>query len=125
MSVSNAINQHETPIAASTSDANLPASNTAAVITYAAGSAGVQHCLSGVAWSYSAAPTNGNLKIEDGSGNTIFSVDITAAGPGFIPFNPPKKGTAATALIITLAAGGTGISGKINACGHWTEGPNP
>src|SRR4051794_39129212 len=123
MSISNAINQHEYPIVASRSDVNIPASNTAAVITYAAGASGVQHCLSGVAWSYSATPTSGSLKIEDGSGNIVFQVEITAGGPGFIPFNPPKKGTAATAFILTLAAGGVSVSGKVNACGHWTEGP--
>src|SRR5262249_33890385 len=86
---------------------------------------GVQHCLSGVAWSYSGTPTNGNLKIEDGSGNTVFSMDITAAGAGFLPFVPPKKGTANTALILTLAAGGVGITGKLSAWSHWTDGPNP
>lgn len=125
MSIPNAINQHELPIAANTADVNAPAANTAAVVTYNAGAAGVQHCLSGVAWSYSAAPTNGNLKIEDGSGNTVFSMDITAAGAGVLYFTPPKKGSAATALIITLAAGGAAVSGKVSVLGHWTEGPNP
>ncbi len=107
--------------AASTSDAAAPASNTAAQITYAAAGAGVSHAISGVAWSYSAAPTGGNLKIEDGSGNTVFTMDITAAGSGFIPFPVPKKGSANTALIVTLAAGGSGVTGKVSVLGHWTE----
>jgi hypothetical protein len=107
--------------AVSTSDVHAPASNTAAVLTYAAGGAGVSHVIDTVAWSYSGGdPTGGNLKIENGSGQTIFSVDITSQGPGFFPFPRPKKGTANTALIITLAAGGSGITGKINA-NHWTE----
>jgi hypothetical protein len=125
MSVANAINQHETPIAASTSDVNAPAANTAAVISYAAAGAGVTHCLSGIAWSYSGDPSNGNLLIEDGSGNTVFSMDITKGGAGVLYFTPPKKGTANTLLKITLAAGGNGISGKVSALAHWTEGPGP
>jgi hypothetical protein len=121
MSVANAINHHEVPIADATSDNNTPATNTNAVITYAAAGAGQVNVISGVAWSYSAAPTGGRLKIEDGSGNIVFDIDITAAGPGFIPFRPPKKGTANTALILTLYAGGSGVQGKVNALGAWTE----
>jgi hypothetical protein len=120
VSIANAINGHEYPITGTTADA-ASATHAAVVITYAAGAAGVFNCIGGVAWSYSAAPTGGNLKIEDGSGNTIFSIDITAAGAGFIPFTPPKKGSAATALIITLADGGAGIGGKLSILGAWTE----
>lgn len=107
--------------AAASANVHAPASNTAAVITYAAGGAGVSHTLGGVAWSYSGVPTSGNLKIEDGSGTTAFSVDVTAAGPGFIPFTPALKGTANTAMIITLAAGGSGVTGKVNGMGKGTE----
>ena len=82
--------------------------------------AGVSNVLALVAWSYDNTPTAGSLTIEDGSGTTVFKVDITAAGPGFIPFDPPLKGTANTALIATLAAGGAGVSGIVNL--HtWTE----
>src|SRR5437588_5344744 len=109
MSIANSINTHEEPIQAVLADSNAPAANTAAVVSYTAGATGVQHCLSGVAWSYSAAPTGGNLQISDGS-NVIFSMDITAAGAGVVYFTPPKKGSAATALTITLAAGGSGVS---------------
>ena len=104
-------------------DVNIPAANTAAVITYAAVS-GKRHAISGIAYSYSAAPTGGNLKIEDVAGTTIFSLDITAAGPGDPIYFDPAKGNALpnTALIITLAAGGVGISGKVNVLGHWLTG---
>ena len=51
-------------------------------------------------------------------------MDITAAGAGYVPFTPPKKGTANTALTITLAAGGAGVSGKVNAT-QWVEGAGP
>jgi len=125
MSIANAINQHESPVLDSTSDSVAGAAGAQAQISYAAGAAGVQHCLGGIAWSYSAAPTGGGLKIEDGSGNIVFQIDITAAGPGYIPFTPPKKGTAATALIVTLFAPGGAVVGKLNVLNHWTEGPNP
>ena len=109
------------PRAVSTGDVHAPAANTAAVVTYTAAGAGVSHALSGIAWSYSADPTGGNLKVEDGAGNVVFSLDITKGGPGFIPFPQPKKGSANTALVLTLAAGGSGISGKLSVLGHWTE----
>lgn len=108
-------------IAASSSDVHAPASNTAAVVTYSAGGTGHRHVITGVAWSYSADPTAGNLKIEDGSGTTVFSIDITSGGAGFFPFPLPKRGTANTAMIITLSAGGPGVSGKISVLNHWVE----
>ena len=125
MSISNSINSHEEPIAASTSDLSAPAANTIATITYAAGGAGVMHCIGGIAWSYSAAPTGGQLILQDGAGNNVFQIDIAAAGPGSITFTPPKKGTANTALIANLLAGGGAVTGKLNILSHWTEGPNP
>jgi hypothetical protein len=101
-------------------DLHAPTSNTAAVVTYTA-TPSVKHVISGVYWSYNAAPTAGNLKIEDVSGTTIFSVDITAAGPGFMPFPTPfKSAVVNTAMIVTLAAGGSGVTGKVTAR-HWTE----
>lgn len=102
-------------------DKHEPAANTAAVITYAA-VAGQKHVIGGVAWSYNGAPTAGNLKIEDVAGTVVFSVDITSAGPGFIPFPQPLRQAAVnTALIITLSAGGAAVTGKVNALSHWLE----
>lgn len=102
------------------SNVHAPAANTAAVVTKGAGGAGVSNVLASIAYSYSIAPTGGNLKVEDGSGVTVFTQDIVAAGPGVVQFNPPLRGSSATALIVTLAAGGSGVSGKVNA--HtWTE----
>jgi hypothetical protein len=120
VTIANAVNSHEYPVAGSASDVNAPSSNTAAVVTYAAAGANVAHCVGQITWSYNGAPTGGNLKVEDGSGNVIFSMDITAAGPGQATFSPPKKGTANTAMIVTLAAGGSGVSGKLSNT-HWTE----
>jgi hypothetical protein len=106
--------------AADTANQHEPAANTAAIVTKAAAGAGITHVLALVAWSYDADPTAGSLTIEDGAGTTVFKVDITAGGPGFFAFSPPLKGTANTALVATLAAGGAGVSGIVNL--HtWTE----
>ena len=58
--------------AASTGHVHEPAANTAAVVTLAAGGAGVSNALGMIAWSYDADPTGGELKIEDGAGSTVF-----------------------------------------------------
>lgn len=101
-------------------DHHGPAAATAAVVTYAAVPT-KSHVIGGVAWSYSAAPTGGNLKIEDEAGTVIFEMAITAAGHGFIPFTPPKRGRVNKAMIITLASGAGAVVGKINILGHWLE----
>jgi hypothetical protein len=102
-------------------DVSAPAANTAAVVTYAA-EAGRAHVVSGIVWSYQGGdPTGGNLKIEDGAGVVVFNVDITTEGAGFFPFPVPKRGTKNTAYIITLAAGGASVVGKLSILNHWTE----
>jgi len=103
-------------------DVHAPAANTAAVVTYAA-VAGEKHVVTGIAWSYTGGtPTGGNLKIEDVSGTTVFTLDIDKSGPGSFEFPIPKKSAAAnTAMIITLAAGGAGVTGKVSVVNHWTE----
>ena len=96
---------------------HAPAANTAAVVTLAA-ETGLSQGLRGVAWSYEATPAGGNLKVEDDN-ITVFSVDITAAGPGFLPLclrSSPGK-----LLRVTLSAGGSGVSGKVNVLQHWAE----
>lgn len=108
---------------ASTTDVHAPNSATDAVVTYAASSTGFAHIIAGVAYSYNATPTGGNLKIEDGSGNTIFSIDIPAAGAGQFYFTPAKQGTINRAMIITLASGGNGVTGKVSILGHWIRQP--
>jgi len=116
-------NTLQKPIACAAADVHAPGSaNTAAVITFSA-SAGNKHVITGVAWSYSGSGTlsGGELTIEDGSSNIVFDVDVTDKGPGFILFPRPKRGSTNTDLIITLAAGGTDVTGKINVLNHWTE----
>lgn len=94
---------------------HLPAAATAAVITISA-ITGVAHEIEAVLWSYDAAPTGGNLKIESPSGTTLLSVDVTSAGVGFLPFSGSCiKGASGEALIITLASGAGAVVGKVNA----------
>lgn len=108
------------PAPLATTNVHVPAGNTAAVVTYSAPGAGICHVINGVAWSYSAAPTGGRLTITD-DGNTVLDIDITAAGPGSLCFAHPLKGTANKAVVVTLAAGGGVIVGKVNVLGKRTE----
>ena len=96
------------------------ATGASAVITYAAAGAGISHLLSGVAWSYSGVASTpsdtapGTITIADGS-NTVRSFDITKTGTGSIDFVPAIRGTANTAMTVTLSSGGASVVGKINA----------
>jgi len=105
------------PIKGTTSDHNAPAANTAAVITYAA-DANRRHVIGQIVWSYDGAPTGGSVKVEDGSGTTIFEIAVTAAGPDQIIFSPRLSGSYNTAMVVTLAAGGAGVTGKLTARHH-------
>jgi hypothetical protein len=105
-------------VAPAAANVHTPASNAAAVVTLAAVS-NYRHVLGGVAWSYDGAPTGGNLTIEHGSGVVVLDLDITASGPGFLPLTPPLVGDNNTALIVTLAAGGTGVVGKLSILSRW------
>ncbi len=91
-----------------------PSTNTAAVATFAAVT-GVVKTLDSIQWSYSAAPTGGNLKVESPSGTVIFEQDVTAAGPGQVLFPGGLDGASGQAVIVTLAAGGSGIQGIVDA----------
>ena len=95
---------------------HAPASNTAAVITIAA-VPGVAHELESVSFSYDAAPTGGSITIESPSGTVLQKLFITAAGAGPMPFGGSclKSTSVNAAMIITLAAGGGGVSGIVNA----------
>jgi hypothetical protein len=109
-------------INAAATDVHAPAANTAAVVTYNAVATG-QHVISGVAWSYAGTGTlsGGNLLIEDGANVKVFNMDVTEKGAGFIPFDPPKRGSKNTLLRVTLAAGGADVTGKVSVLSHWTE----
>ena len=111
-----------TRVVCTAADVNAPAVNTAAVVTYAA-DATKKHVITGVAWSYAGGtPVGGNLKIEDVVGTVIFTVDIDKSGPGGYEFPRSKIGAAAnTAMVVTLAAGGAGVTGKVSVENHWLE----
>lgn len=106
------------PLPVTTADVSYPAAATAASVVYAAAGNNI-HALSGIiAWSYTGGTPTGTLSIADGS-NTIFSIDITAAGPGFIPIG--LEGTPGNSMTITLSSGGGGITGKLSIDAHWTR----
>ena len=96
-----------------TNEVHTPASNTAAVLTWAA-ETNVAHVVKDLIFSYTGTGTlaGGNLKIEDGS-DTVFSMDITSKEWGCLPIT--KQGHAGRAMTVTLAAGGTDVTGKVNA----------
>jgi hypothetical protein len=108
------------PLAQSASETSAPAANVAAVVQYG-GQNGLSHAIYGVAWSYNGSPTGGNLMIQDGV-TVVFQVDITAAGPGSFNFAAPLQISVGSTMTITLAAGGSGISGKVDAIGHYVSG---
>jgi hypothetical protein len=77
------------------------------------GVAGYRHYLPFLVWSYSGLPT-GRLTISGLDGDDV-DFDITAAGAGPV-FFPPLAGTIGASVVITLAAGGAGVVGKLNVC---------
>lgn len=175
--------------AASGLDQHVPAAATAAIVSYTAGGAGISHVITGIQYSYSAAPTGGRLTVLNGAARSVtdgvtatdtsltsatgaftsadvgatvsgtgvtvgtristvtnsttvvldrattasatgvtiaitpmvLDIDITAAGPGFVTFNPPKSFTANKALTVTLASGAGSVVGKLTVLGHYTE----
>lgn len=106
------------PLGQVAADIHVPAANTAAVVTYAI-DATHRHQIGGVVWSYTGGiPVGGSLIVTD-AGATIFNIDIADEGVGFIPLASPIIAAAVnTAMVITLAAGGAGITGKLNCLGH-------
>ena len=111
----------EEPVACAAADIHVPAVNTAAVVTYLA-AVGMRHAITGVAWSYAGGiPTGGRLTITDVAA-TVLDIDISEEGAGLLLFPKPKRSAAVTtAMVVTLAAGGAAITGKVNVLNHWTE----
>lgn len=94
------------------------APNTAVIITLQGGVS--RHEIAGsIVWSYSADPTDGRLTVAGGGFG--LDIDITVGGPGFIPFYVPEHASDDTNIVITLAAGGAGIVGKLNVLGITTN----
>jgi len=114
-----ALDASPTAQAVSAGHVHEPAANTAAVVTLVAPAAGVSNVVGLVVYSYDGAPAAGSLTITD-DGTVVFKVDIVASGVGALSFVPPLKFTAATATVVTLAAGGGAVSGIVNVHA-WTE----
>lgn len=89
-----------------------PAANVAAVVTLPA-AAGTTNRIDTLEWSYDADPTGGNITITAG-GATIWAIDITQGGAGFYRFENGLNAKQNVEVVVTLAAGGAGIVGKIN-----------
>jgi hypothetical protein len=91
---------------------HLPSSNTACIITLAA-LTDAKYVIHAVQWSYTAAPTGGRLTIAFGaSPTTELDVDIISGGPG--GFGLDLAGAKNEQMVVTLSAGGSGITGKLN-----------
>ncbi len=91
------------------------ATHAAATVTNAA-VAGQRTVIDGVAWSYSGGTPAGSLTITDG-GTTVFSVDVTANGPGQVTVPKGLSSAVNSALVVTLADGGASLVGKVNVLG--------
>lgn len=93
--------------------------NEECVVVYNAIARG-EHLIPWICWSYSDDPAQGELgrlRVQYGT-NTVFDVNITAGGAGFLPVwlrSPPG-----TRVRVRLAPVGAGITGKLNV-GHRVE----
>ena len=96
--------------------AHAPGANLPAVITLTA-AASVWHVVDRVTGGYTDVPTGGSLTIAATVQGTAVSqvIPITNGGGFVLHFDPPIQGDQNTEIVITLAAGGAGISGKVNA----------
>jgi hypothetical protein len=96
------------------------ADNGAATITLAA-VASRSHFVHHLQWSYNGSPSAGRLFITS-DGVTKFDVDVTTGGPG--GFGLELIGGVNETVVITLAAGGAGVIGKLNVQ-YTTESNRP
>lgn len=102
---------------ASSGDVSDPnAAGTAASVVYSA-VPNRRHVISSIHWSYSVTPTTGNIKVLDGS-SVVFDTDITSAGAGFHPFDPPKQGSPGQSMTVILASGAGSSIGTLSVGGH-------
>ena len=94
-------------------ETNVPAANTAAVITIAA-VAGVTPYVSQINFSLSAAPAAPALLSITDDTTVVWSTNVIAGGPGVAHFPYEFAGTAGNKLVITLSAGGAAVLGVVN-----------
>lgn len=88
---------------------HAPASNTAAVVTIT-GVPGMKICLHKIISSYDADPTGGSVLIESPASTTKKKYFVVKGGP--VPITlAPYTADAGVNVVVTLAAGGNGITG--------------
>src|SRR5206468_2445421 len=92
-----------------------PGVNAAVTATHAA-AAGLRHRISRVFWSFTAAPVAASIQVRDGA-TVLVELDVTAAGPGQLSFDPPLVATRGAGVSAVLAAGGAGNSGRVALSG--------
>lgn len=114
------------PVTAALVDANSfhqPAANTAAVCTLPAVEGKSRH-IGQILLSYDDDPTGGEIKVEEYNAagdtveRTIIKHAVTSGGLGPWLFAPTIKFTANRKVVVTLAAGGSGVSGALFV-NHW------
>ncbi len=92
-----------------------PGVNAAVTATHPA-AAGVRHRVAQVAWSFTAAPAAATIQVKDGA-TVLVELDVVAAGPGQIAFDPPLASTRGNAVSAVLGAGGAGVGGRVALVG--------
>lgn len=93
---------------------------TNAVVTLAATANNFWVISTGVIWSYSAAPTGGRLTVAV-NGAVVVDIDITAAGPGFLPLPEIRTPGVNQQVVVTLYSGGGSVVGKVSLVSAWLE----
>ena len=94
-----------------------PAANVDAIARWEA-EGGRRHAIAGLIVSYSAIPAGGRVYVADGSGSILFDVDLATAGAHVFNFTQALVAPEGGALVVTLAAGGAGVTGKVNVIGY-------
>lgn len=93
--------------------ADTPDANEAAVVVL---DADAIHVIDQVVFSYSGGVPAGGLTITDGT--QTLAIDIVGGGPGALYLPEGFAGSRGAAVTVTLAAGGAGITGKLNVQHH-------
>lgn len=96
-----------------------PAANTAATYLLT-GAPGLSWRISQLTWSYTGTPAAGAF-ISIAWSTFVIAIPIVAGGPGQLNFDPCWMFPANTNVTITLAAGGSGVSGVIVPPNAWQE----
>lgn len=103
----------------STGNVSVGAGTNAAAVVALAADAGRGHVISRVFWSYKGSTTpTGRLQVLAGAA-VYFDVDVAGQGPGEVTFDPPLLLPAGSSAQVSLDAGGSGVTGKVNVVA-WT-----